>query len=294
MKFVYVTDLHGDEEKYVKALTLCEETGSMLLHIGADILPKGYSTYVRQEDFINKFLSSFIKKCVKKGIKFLAMFGNDDLWIYKKLYRRKCGDLLDEKSVRMNGFLFSGYPYVPDYPFGLKTACKYDSKRWKPEPYISPPVEAGDGGYEPIHDIKRYFQDKGTIKDDLRRRRASSNEIVAIHSPPSGHALDLCADGRSVGSTAIRRWIEKEQPYIVLSGHLHESPWITGMVSARIGKTLVIQPGQYMSAAVDPRKIETMDESIYKKHPYLEYSKLRAVIVEAITGKDPAIKIVDL
>jgi len=294
MKFVYATDLHGDEGKYDKALALCLSEKATLLHIGADILPKGYSIQPRQKDFIKKFLPAFIKRCSDNGIRFTAMFGNDDLWTRKPLYRERCGELLDEKPFEIDGFLFSGYAYVPDYPFGLKTACKYDSKDWQPEPYISRPVEMTEKGFEPITDVQKYFADKGTIEDDLRERRASSNEIVAIHSPPVGLGLDHCVDGRRVGSEAIRRWIEREQPCVVLSGHLHESPWVSGKTVEKVEKTIVVQPGQYRSSAtVDPSRLETMNEEDFKRWPFDDASKLRAAVISIDSACAPDIHIVD-
>ena len=67
---------------------------------------------------------------------------------------------------------------------------------------------------------------------------------MAIHSPPNGHLLDVCFHGARVGSQSVRKWIEREQPLLVLCGHIHESPDISGSWSAEIGKTTVIQPGQ--------------------------------------------------
>lgn len=41
-----------------------------------------------------------------------------------------------------------------------------------------------------------------------------------------------------VGSTAVRKAIEKYQPLLGLHGHIHESKGVT-----KIGKTLAINPG---------------------------------------------------
>ena len=295
MKFVYVTDLHGDEGKYDRALSLAVEVKAPVLHVGADILPKGYSMQPRQKEFIKKFLPTFIKKCEGAGIKFIAMFGNDDLWTRKPLYRKKCGDLLDEKPLEIDGFVFTGYPYVPDYPFGLKTACKYDYEGWIPEPYIQTPTEDTAQGLVPIVDVQEYFNKKGTIEDDFRDRKVAPNEIVAIHTPPNGMGLDLCTDGRGVGSLAVRRWIKREQPLMVLSGHLHKSPWVLYKTFDNLGKTLVVQPGQYRSAAtVDPSRMETMSEEKINKYPFLVTSRLKAAVIEVVPGEDPMLEIMDL
>jgi Icc-related predicted phosphoesterase len=295
MRIVYATDLHGDKGKYEMALALAVKAGATVLHVGADILPKGYSMQPRQKDFIRKFLPAFIKRCGDQNIKFVAMLGNDDLWSRKPLYRERCGDLIDEKPLEIDGFVFSGYPYVPDYPFGLKTACKYDHEGWMPERYISQPVEDTDRGIVPILDVAGYFKEKGTIEDDLRDRIAVRNEIIAIHTPPAQIGLDVCIGGREVGSNSVRLWIERAQPYMVLCGHIHENLWASGRSIATIGRSVVIQPGQYLSAAtIDPLKMETFSDDYVGRKPWVDTSRLKAAIIEADPASDPQVDLVDL
>lgn len=295
MRFVYATDLHGDEGKYLKALDLSISQKASLLHIGADILPKGYSMPKRQKDFIKKFLPRFIQRCSQNGIHFLAMLGNDDLWARKPLYRRECGPLLDETPSSIGGFTFSGYPFVPDYPFGLKTACKYDFSGWVPEPYTQTPSEFTEEGMVPISDVAQYFKDKGTIADDLRDRTALVSEIIAIHSPPVGLGLDVCIDGRRVGSKSVLQWIARTQPYMVLCGHIHENPWASGSSTVVLGRTTVVQPGQYLSAAtIDPSKINTRSEDYFLHNPWARTNRLKAAVIEAVPDESPTVEILDL
>jgi Icc-related predicted phosphoesterase len=75
--------------------------------------------------------------------------------------------------------------------------------------------------------------------------------IFSLHCPPHGSGLDdapeLTEDMRlkhaghapvPCGSTAVREAIERHQPTLSLHGHIHEARG-----SARIGKTLCINPG---------------------------------------------------
>jgi Icc-related predicted phosphoesterase len=48
-----------------------------------------------------------------------------------------------------------------------------------------------------------------------------------------------------VGSRAIRRFVEEHGPRLVLSGHIHESPRVSGAWRDRIGPTDVVNPGQF-------------------------------------------------
>lgn len=295
MKFVYATDLHGDLAKYEKALALCEDNHANLLHLGADLLPKGYSLQPRQKEFLRRILPAFFRKAESKGVKVIGMFGNDDIWTRKPIFRERCGPLLDEEGLEHEGFFFSAYPYVPDYPFSFKWSCKYDRVGWRcPEPYLGPPVEDYGHGFEPILHVAEYFADKGSIWADLKDWPSAPNHIMAFHTPPSGVGLDVCPGGRKVGSLSVKKWIRERKPYMALCGHIHESPWESGKTSARVGGVTVVQPGQYLSAAtLVPGKVGTISPGILERYPSMDHRKLRAAVIEAVLGKRPKVVIVD-
>jgi len=62
--------------------------------------------------------------------------------------------------------------------------------------------------------------------------------IAIIHEPPRNTAVDRLSNGQHVGSPSVRRFLERVQPDVAVTGHIHES---TG--SDRVGATLVINPG---------------------------------------------------
>lgn len=62
--------------------------------------------------------------------------------------------------------------------------------------------------------------------------------IFCPHAPPKDTTCDRIHSGLHVGSTAVRAFIEREQPDLVLCGHIHESRG-----EDRIGKTRVVNPG---------------------------------------------------
>ena len=51
--------------------------------------------------------------------------------------------------------------------------------------------------------------------------------------------------GQHVGSRAIRRFIEAHQPPLALAGHIHESPRTSASYRDAIGRTQVVNPGQF-------------------------------------------------
>jgi len=241
MKFIYGTDLHGDQAKYNTLLEFAVKHDIKLIHLGADILPKGSNLLEVQKNFLKNFMKDFYRKAQDNGITLLTSFGNDDLYSRKK-YFREYGTLLDEKPYTFEGFEFSSYPYVCDYPFPLKTACKLDHRGWE-----RPAVEYGlDEVLKFIPNLDLFFANRSTIEEDLNV--FPGKDIVAVHMPPWALSLDVCVDGRRVGSKSVFNWIERVQPRLVLCGHIHESYRQTGIWTVAIGKTLVVQPGQLISA----------------------------------------------
>jgi Icc-related predicted phosphoesterase len=244
LKIVAGTDFHGDPQKFIDILNFATEQKIFLIHIGADLLPKGSNMLAEQKRFINGFLKNYYQKAKDLGIDIIGSFGNDDIYT-RKPYFRKYASLLDEVPYSRDGYEFTAYPWVLDYPFGLKTACKLESEGWTcPDPYLGSPCDFDEQGYFKIPDVKEYFRKKGTIEDDLKLLKATNKTIMAMHMPPAGVELDVCYGGRRVGSKAIYDWINREMPLISLHGHIHENFDVTGNWKAYIGNTLVVQPGQ--------------------------------------------------
>jgi len=62
--------------------------------------------------------------------------------------------------------------------------------------------------------------------------------VMVSHTPPIGTATDLVGSGTHVGSLAVRDFIERVQPEVCLTGHIHEARAIDVL-----GRTVVINPG---------------------------------------------------
>jgi Icc-related predicted phosphoesterase len=67
-------------------------------------------------------------------------------------------------------------------------------------------------------------------------------QIFCPHAPPQGTSCDLLRSGQHVGSLIIREFVEREQPDVVLCGHIHEA-----RSTDEIGKTRVVNPGPVAS-----------------------------------------------
>lgn len=62
--------------------------------------------------------------------------------------------------------------------------------------------------------------------------------LAVIHNAPHGTRLDRLPNGMSVGSTAVRAFLETAQPEICVCGHIHE-----GQGEERLGRCHVLNPG---------------------------------------------------
>jgi Icc-related predicted phosphoesterase len=65
-----------------------------------------------------------------------------------------------------------------------------------------------------------------------------TNLILVSHQPPVDTLNDEVSDGIHVGSKAVRSFIEKYQPLVCFTGHIHE-----GVGIDKIGKTRLANPG---------------------------------------------------
>lgn len=71
-------------------------------------------------------------------------------------------------------------------------------------------------------------------------------KIMVSHAPPFKTATDRIAMGDHVGSRAVREFIEKKQPDVCLTGHIHEARSVDW-----IGRTQILNPGMAASGWIE-------------------------------------------
>ena len=246
MIFVYGTDLHGRREGYKALAKAAQEQNADFIVSAADSLPKGGYMLEEQRQFL-QWLKSFSRKC---PCPLYFGFGNDDL----KYLVKEAQTAADETggSLRLlqprgdlGGVSYMSYPYVPEYPFGLKDWVRFDTDTSIRPPQLGPSVLSDDTGFVKLaagpEEAEAKIRSWGTIRSDLSK--VSRAEIAFIHAPPVGMGMDVCYDYRAVGSLAVREWVEKHQPLISLHGHIHESHEVTGKWKGKLGDAVVVQPG---------------------------------------------------
>lgn len=251
MKILYVTDLHGIKWKYEK---LYHETKSLKADIvinGGDMLPfKG--NLLHQDKFIINFLDKYFSRFESLKTYFISLLGNDDCIIFDKLFEDICNKYsyiinIAQKQFEIEDYEFIGMNWVTDLPFGLKDRARMDNRDFKLPKQIGKQYISNPNGWKKIEDWASYIKSQPTIEDEINQliKPASMEKaIYVIHMPPSNLGLDVCHDGRKVGSIAVYEFLKKNQPLVSFHGHIHESPEVSGIWKSNLGKTICIQPGQ--------------------------------------------------
>ena len=210
-----------------------------------------YTTPNEIDGFITNFLFRRFKKLKEKMEcaypEVYLIPGNDD---HKILFDttaegEKAGLWcnLHNRCIVIGKYRFYGYACVPPTPFMIK-----DWERFDISPIVGPGCISPAKGYysvPPDHD-----PEKDTIQKELQLLvNTDSLEfgIFLFHSPPyqtvldqaeiQAESTDLQPLRTSVGSKAIREFIEEKQPYITMHGHIHESVRLTGLWKQALGRT---------------------------------------------------------
>lgn len=100
----------------------------------------------------------------------------------------------------------------------------------------------GGSGHTPFHTPVEFSEDelKAFLENGYREVSDSPVKILICHTPPVNTKVDMIKSGAHVGSKAVREFIEKYQPDLCITGHIHEASG-----EDIIGKTKVINPGPF-------------------------------------------------
>jgi Icc-related predicted phosphoesterase len=80
--------------------------------------------------------------------------------------------------------------------------------------------------------------------------------VVVVHDPPFGTKCDDLGNGVHVGSKAVRAFIEKEQPPLVLCGHIHEARSIDTIGTTTVINTGMLSAGGYAKITIEGAAVQ--------------------------------------
>ena len=253
MKIIYTTDLHGETDKYRQLEEVTSDFEADLVINGGDVLPHG--TWGNQTQFITNQLASHFEFFDIAGINYLVQLGNDDMGCLDHFFQTWCWSYdyvydTAQRLISIDEFDFIGMNYVLDYPFRLKDRCRLDgiADNKLPTQYGTALQSiSNEKSFEEIDDWEQCIHGRLTLAEELRllpQPRPDSELIYIFHQPPVDMGLDVCYDGREVGSMAVNEFLTCRDAKYSLHGHIHESPIMSGVWKTQLGNTECIQPGQ--------------------------------------------------
>jgi uncharacterized protein len=256
MKLILTSDLHQRIQKWGDLVSAVKAVKPRFVLIAGDLLPK-VETAREQGAFFPEMGQCFRAMKDAGPVTILTYLGNDDAHILEPLL----DDLqaaalcinLNGRVHREEGLVFCGMNKVRDYPFGYKHWCARDGGYIAcPEQFCGEGLEMDEhGDFVPLDNLVAYLSSKPSLGGELNRLMEQlqpaemARSVWMLHQPPSGLGMDICYDGRQVGSPTVQRFITDHQPLLGCSGHIHESPHRPGgRWMAQVGRTVWVQPGQ--------------------------------------------------
>jgi len=222
-----------------------------------------------------------------------AIMGNDDRRANESMLQEFDGatrnfhlmndrlvELRNAKQIRsffpgeVPGLFVAGYPYVPIGGGLLMDWVKHENRVGLMPPGMESLMDIADSGIRTVDSPP-----ESTIEEDLADFSAylsacnptmeftydPANTIHLFHAPPYNTPLDQTAPQGSfdfvtlpdhIGSSEIRRFIERAQPYLALCGHCHEAV-VLGDYKTDIGSTRCVNAGS--QAHIDVLSIVQFD-----------------------------------
>lgn len=251
-EWLFTSDLHGSGELYEQVVGLAAARRPAAVLLGGDLAPHatGAPGVERQRVFLEGFLVEFARRLREAvpGVELLLLMGNDDWAANHDVLDRHDGTLwrsMHAKVAQVDGVQVAGLSWVPITPFAIK-----DWERWEDGDDEAPArLHGWLSGSEGVREYRFEPERRSpTIAEALAALAAQSpprDTLYLLHSPPRDTSCDVISTRQHVGSRAIRAFIEAQQPRLVLSGHIHESPRVSGEWRDRLGATTVVNPGQF-------------------------------------------------
>jgi Icc-related predicted phosphoesterase len=276
-QWFFTSDLHGQGALYEQIVAWTSARRPTAVLIGGDLCQHavGPEGVAHQRLFLQGTFVEFARR-LREGspeTKLLVLMGNDD-WAVNmdvlQAHDRELWQVLHEQVTEVDGVRVAGLSWVPITPFSLK-----DWERWDDGEIESPQRLEGwssrSGAVVPYRfDPEQRTPTIASALDELAQRTPADATIFVLHSPPWGTRCDVIHTRQHVGSRAIRRFVERHQPPLVLAGHIHESPRVSNAYQDTIGRSVVINPGQFGTSRLCGVSFDPSDVTRTLRHTVFE------------------------
>jgi uncharacterized protein len=273
----FTSDLHGQGALYEQLVALVAIRRPAAVLIGGDLCPHapGAEGIAYQRLFLQGTLVEFARRLreASSETELLLLMGNDDWAVNADCLESQDGRLwhyLHERVARVDGVAVAGLSWVPITPFGLKDWERWDDGREETPARLDGWVSRSGTLAPHRFDPSSRTPTISSALDSLAESTTPADTIFVLHSPPRDTRCDMTAAGQHVGSRAIRSFIERQGPPLVLGGHIHESPRVSTSYRDEIGRTVVVNPGQFGASRLcgvwfDPREAaESLRHTVFE------------------------------
>jgi Icc-related predicted phosphoesterase len=201
MKILIIADIHGEFEKAAHAIDKIKTEGIDLIVCPGDFT----DMFAVPEGFSQLDIADMVlQKIMALKIPVLCVPGNHDPYDVLELFNEYNVNLHDKVKV-VKGVTFIGWGGAAT-PFNT-------------------PFESSE-------------EETAEYLEELHKKLKGKDFVLVVHNPPSNTNVDVTFSKKHVGSPAIRRFIEKSQPMLAISAHIHEAKGID-----KLGKTTLFYPG---------------------------------------------------
>src|SRR4030043_1386514 len=216
MKILIFADIHGEFEKAAQVLGHVKTEGIDLVLCPGDFT----DMFAVPEGFSQLDIADMVlQRIMALKVPVLCVPGNHDPYDVLELFNEYNVNLHD-KVKKVKGHILVGWGGAPT-PFNTI--------------------------FEPSEEETKESLEK------LHNKVKGEKFILVVHNPPKDTLLDTTFTKKHVGSEAIRKFIEKTHPPLVISAHIHEARG-----TDRIGSSTLFYPGAlfggyYGIAEIDDR-----------------------------------------
>mgnify|MGYP002639732702 CR=1 FL=1 len=255
----FASDLQGVAARYRTLWDRALAERPSAIFLGGDLLPVDLLHGTHNGDYEGDFIEDFLaggfltlhKAMGDQAPRVFLVPGNDDAAATMPAFERAASkgawEPLHLLKAQLGQRPIYGYGCVPPSALALKDWERYDVSR-----YVDPGAISPEDGWRSVpmeRHLVRYYTihrdlDHLTGVDDL------SDAILLFHTPPhdtlldhaglEGQQVDHVPMDTHVGSIAVRRLIERRQPWLTLHGHVQGSWRRTGSWKQKLGRTTMI------------------------------------------------------
>jgi len=284
LKLLFVTDFHGSDTVFKKAVNLAKMLKVDHLIIGGDLVGKGVVVFFKkgEEEYYNIYNEKFsfeqleeIKRMGyyvyvtedKNEFEELKVKENKVNDLFYNFMRKQLSSWISIVKERLKDINVI-WSYGNDDPPLIDDIFKENEIQLEGISEIessSPPLIMISYGYTNETPCKSYrivpdyiIYNKG--EEYIVKVKDTTNLILNFHAPPYNTNLDNAYINDKwvhVGSRAVRDLEEKYKPILGLHGHIHESPAID-----KINNCIIVNPGSLYNENILKYAIITLKKSV--------------------------------